>query len=127
MNPRRAIQFANRNDLDQVASMVGEYHSAEGLCRSAAGIATMLKRFLADPALGRLAVIRAAGEPAGYALLSFGLSLEYGGRDAFVDEIYLRAEYRGRGWGRRLLEFVEAEARRCGVRALHLEVSRRNA
>jgi ribosomal protein S18 acetylase RimI-like enzyme len=87
----------------------------------------MLERVVADPSLGRLVVIRAAGSAAGYALIAFGFSLEYGGRDAFVDEIYLRAEYRGRGWGRRLLEFVEHETKRCGVGALHLEVARENA
>jgi ribosomal protein S18 acetylase RimI-like enzyme len=62
----------------------------------------------------------------GYIVLCFGYSLEWLGRDAFVDEFYLRAEYRGRGWGRRTMEFVEEKARSAGIRALHLEVVRGN-
>ena len=56
----------------------------------------------------------------------FGYSLEWLGRDAFVDEFYLIEEYRGRGWGRRTMEFVEEAARAAGIRALHLEVVQKN-
>ena len=64
--------------------------------------------------------------PVGYIVLCFGYSLEWLGRDAFVDEFYLREEYRGRGWGRATMAFVEEAARDAGVRALHLEVVREN-
>jgi diamine N-acetyltransferase len=64
--------------------------------------------------------------PVGYVVLCFGYSLEWLGRDAFIDEFYLREEYRGRGWGRKTLAFVEDAARSCEVTTLHLEVVRRN-
>jgi ribosomal protein S18 acetylase RimI-like enzyme len=48
------------------------------------------------------------------------------GRDAFVDEFYLLEEYRGRGWGRRAMKFVEDAARAAGIRTLHLEVVESN-
>jgi ribosomal protein S18 acetylase RimI-like enzyme len=60
-------------------------------------------------------------------VLCFGYSLEWLGRDAFVDELYLLPEYRRRGWGRKTMEFVEEQARAAGVRTLHLEVVRQNA
>jgi ribosomal protein S18 acetylase RimI-like enzyme len=63
----------------------------------------------------------------GYAVLLFGYSLEYRGRDAFVDDVYLAPARRGRGLGRTVLEQVESAARELGVRALHLEVERENA
>ena len=62
----------------------------------------------------------------GYVVLCFGYSLEWLGRDAFVDEFYLREEYRGRGWGRATMEFVEEAARAAGIRTLHLEVVKEN-
>ena len=55
------------------------------------------------------------------------LGSEWLGRDAFVDEFYLLEEYRGRGWGRKAMEFVEEVARAAEVRTLHLEVVRQNA
>jgi hypothetical protein len=36
----------------------------------------------------------------GCVVLTLGYSLELLGRDAFIDEFYLREVYRGRGWGR---------------------------
>jgi ribosomal protein S18 acetylase RimI-like enzyme len=63
----------------------------------------------------------------GYVVLCFGYSLEWLGRDAFIDEFYLREEYRGRGWGRKTLAFVEDAARSSEVTTLHLEVVQQNA
>lgn len=65
-------------------------------------------------------------EVAGYAVLTFGYSLEFHGRDAFVDELYLRNEYRGQGIGKRALEFLTEVCVAEGVSALHLEVERSN-
>jgi GNAT superfamily N-acetyltransferase len=62
----------------------------------------------------------------GYIILTLGYSLEYLGRDAFIDEFYLRESHRGRGWGSCALSFVEGEARRLDVRSIHLEVVRQN-
>jgi diamine N-acetyltransferase len=59
-------------------------------------------------------------------VLTFGYSLEYLGRDAFIDEFYLRESHRVRGWGRTTLDFVEEQARGAEVRSIHLEVVRRN-
>ena len=41
----------------------------------------------------------------GYLVLTLGYSLEYGGRDAFIDEVYIRSSYRGRGIGTAALTF----------------------
>lgn len=85
-----------------------------------------LSGLLADAGRGRAYVIEVRRRPAGYAVLTLGWSLEYRGRDAFVDEIYLEPGARGRGVGRRALAFLFATCGRLGVRALHLEVERRN-
>jgi ribosomal protein S18 acetylase RimI-like enzyme len=49
------------------------------------------------------------------------------GRDAFVDEFYLLPEYRGHGWGRKTMSFVEEASQSLNIRALHLEVVRQNS
>ena len=57
-----------------------------------------LAQLLADPTLGRAWLLPGC---AGYLILTFGFSLEYGGRDAFIDEFFIAAPHRGRGLGRR--------------------------
>ena len=59
-------------------------------------------------------------------VLSWGFSVEAGGREACLDEIYLVPEVRNRGLGGRVLALVEAEARAVGMRRIFLEVQRRN-
>lgn len=62
----------------------------------------------------------------GYIVLAFGFSFETGGRNAFIDELYVAPEHRGKGIARRALEFIERAGQEAGVKALHLEVSRDN-
>ena len=81
-----------------------------------------LAALVADPALGRILVIEVDGGPVGYVVLSLGFSLEFLGRDAFVDELYVVPEHRGRGLGRAALQELESVAAGLGVKALHLEV-----
>ena len=82
---------------------------------------------LRDQSLGRVWLIHDADKPIGYIAICFGYSLEWLGRDAFVDEFYLLEPYRGRGWGRKTMAFVEGELGRLKIMALHLEVVRQNA
>lgn len=77
---------------------------------------------LADDRLGVVFAISEDGAWAGYAALTWGYSIEFRGRDAFIDELYLREPYRGRGIGSRVLEAIRDHAAAMGIRALHLEV-----
>lgn len=82
---------------------------------------------IADGRLGRLWLVQAGdGEIAGYIALTFGYCLEYGGRDAFIDELYLREAYRGQGIGRQVIDFLCDFCRGEGIRALELEVMSHN-
>ena len=63
----------------------------------------------------------------GYVALCAGYSIEHGGRDGFVDELYVIPEARGRGLGAALMAFAEKAAREKGISTLHLEVERGNA
>lgn len=63
---------------------------------------------------------------AGYLILTLGFSVEYGGRDGFIDELHLVEACRGRGLGREVMDFAERAAREAGIRYLHLEVELHN-
>lgn len=61
-----------------------------------------------------------------YVVLTLGYSIEYGGRDGFIDDLYLVPAARGWGFGRDLLEFALARAAELGIGTLHLEVETEN-
>jgi len=118
--------IATHADLETLVQFMREYYEfdhlpfAEHVARSA------LEKFVGDESLGRLWLIHYGAEAVGYLVLTLGYSLEYGGRDAFIDEVYIRGSHRGCGIGQRALAFAEEACRSLGVRALHLEVEREN-
>jgi ribosomal protein S18 acetylase RimI-like enzyme len=85
-----------------------------------------MRRLIVDPKLGRVWLIEVAAQPAGYAVLTLGYSIEFGGVAAFVDELFVAREFRGRGVGTRALELMVAEAGNLDVAILLLEVTHSN-
>lgn len=85
-----------------------------------------IAELIAHPDWGRIFLIEIAGEIAGYMVFTLGYSLEFAGRDAFLDELYLREPFRGRGIGTAATEYLCHFAKSLGVRAIHLEVERAN-
>ncbi len=63
---------------------------------------------------------------AGYLVLTWGYSLEFGGRFVVLDEVWVAPPWRGRGEGRRAVEFALEWARARGAKALRLEVAHEN-
>jgi GNAT superfamily N-acetyltransferase len=115
------------SDADTLLDFMRAYYAFDGhgFDRDKARLALMA--LLGDSSLGMAWLILDGDVPAGYIVLCFGYSLEWLGRDAFVDEFFLREPYRGRGWGRKTMAFLEDAARAVGVRALHLEVVNGNS
>jgi ribosomal protein S18 acetylase RimI-like enzyme len=84
-------------------------------------------RFLLDhPERGRTWVLTFSEKPIGYIVLTLGFSFEFLGADAFIDELYIVPEFRRRGFAKRAVRHLEAEDRRLGVNAIHLEVDEGN-
>jgi len=126
LNPDPQFRLAVESDADTLLEFMQAYYAFDGhgFDRNKARVA--LARLLRDGNLGLAWLILDGETPVGYVVLCFGYSLEWLGRDAFVDEFYLREEYRGHGWGRKTMAFVEDAARAAGIRAVHLEVVRQN-
>jgi diamine N-acetyltransferase len=111
--------------LDDVATLVGlmrAFYAEDGHAFREDAARGALVGLLEEPAHGRVFVIEADGETAGYAAVTFGYSLEFHGRDAFLDELYVRPDKRGAGLGRVAIERATEVCRAEGIGAIHLEV-----
>jgi ribosomal protein S18 acetylase RimI-like enzyme len=85
-----------------------------------------LRQFAERPAFGRIWLFYEGAAPVGYIILTIGFSFEFHGHDAFIDELFIKAEYRRRGYGLQAVSFLEEKAREMGVNAVHLEVDHGN-
>jgi ribosomal protein S18 acetylase RimI-like enzyme len=127
VNPEPSFRLAAESDASTLLEFMRVYYAFDGHGFDEQKARVALTTLLRDPNLGRVWLILDGAAAVGYIALCFGYSLEWLGRDAFVDEFYLLQEYRHRGWGRKTITFVEDAARSLNVTTLHLEVVRQNA
>ena len=127
MTGEPSFRLAAESDAAALLRFMRAYYAFDGHGFDEEKARVALTTLLRDASLGCVWVILDGKAAVGYVVVAFSYSLEWLGRDAFVDEFFLLEEYRGRGWGRTTMGFVEDAARSLNVRALHLEVVRQNA
>lgn len=115
------VRPAGPADQAILMPMVRELHRHEHLPPPGHEVEAAMRALLADDGLGCVLIAEQAGRPVGYTVLGFGYSLEFHGRDAFVDELYVAEAARGSGTGSLLLDAAEMACRARGIKALHLE------
>lgn len=120
------FRFADAIDIDRLLPLIQDFYFFERLQYDEPRQRRLLSSLLADENLGRLILFETAGELLGYMVLGFGFSLEFRGRDCFVDELYVCPERRSKGIGREAIEFAAATCRKLGIKALHLEADHFN-
>lgn len=75
-----------------------------------------MRRLLGDRRLGTVLLAFDGNnnmKPIGYLVLALGYSLEFGGRDAFIDEFFIMEEYRGKGIGKAVLAHTQRIAKKA--------------
>ncbi|MBZ0281295.1 MAG: GNAT family N-acetyltransferase [Anaerolineae bacterium] len=116
------FRLAVPSDLDNLLTLMQMYYIYDGHDFQETKASYALSQLLSNPAFGLAWLIEADGELAGYIVICFGYSLEFGGRDCFIDELFLHEPYRGKGIGGQAIEYVVMQCREQGVQAVHLEV-----
>lgn len=118
------FQIATAQHLDGVLSLMGEYYLADGYRFDETAARAALEELIGNPGLGEIWVASEGDQVIAYVAVTFGFSLEYRGRDAFVDELVVAPSHQGQGLGTKALAVAAAVCRNAGARALHLEVER---
>jgi ribosomal protein S18 acetylase RimI-like enzyme len=126
MKPVLKCRVANETDADALLRMMDPFNTAEGIPFSADKFRPPLLKLLGSNQLGAVLVFE-TGALAGYAVVTWGYDLEFGGRDAFLTEFWIEPQARGTGFGRRALALAEEYAKAQGAHALHLGVRHDNA
>lgn len=120
------LHLAGPSDIERLLPMVAAYHAFEGIETTEAHRRAALVPLLEGSPHGAVWFIGPRLSPVGYVVVTFGWSIEFGGLDGFIDELFIRPAVRGRGMGSEALRALVATLAENGLKALHLEVATGN-
>ena len=121
-----ALTLAGPDHLDKLTQLCAAFHEGEGIVQTNEARRAALSPLLDGSPYGAAYLIGPPRAPIGYIVVCFGWSVEFGGLDAIVDELYIRPGVRGRGIASEALTALPRALAEGGLRAVHLEVDREN-
>ena len=114
-------------DHDLILPMVADFYRTDAVDHEVP-VEIMERSFAAcadpDEPLLRGVLVSRGEEAVGYVYLTFCYSAEVGGRCVFIEEIFLKEQFRGMGLGREIMDWMEKEY--PAVRRFRLEVTQVN-
>ncbi|MDQ6660476.1 MAG: GNAT family N-acetyltransferase [Chloroflexota bacterium] len=120
------FRIANHSDIDVLMEAMRQFYAIDDYPFDEQTARVTLEKIVDDSSLGRVWLFQKEDEAIGYLVVTFGYSLEYLGRDAFIDEVFVKAAQRNQGVGTKAIQFALEACPALGIHALHLEVERTN-
>ena len=121
------FQLLSDQEVPALLAMMRGFYSQQHMQLDEPAASLAITEALDNPDLAQIYLIFRGAELAGYFALTFCFSLEFHGRFALLDELYLREGFRRQKLGKAVVAFAEDLCRKAGVKALRLEVGRDNA
>ncbi len=114
------LTLAAREDIPRLLPLIASSHAGQGLSTTEDDRRAALEALHDQDIQAAVWLIGPRRAPVGYVAVSFGFSLAQGGREATIDEIFVRQAVRGRGMGSQALQVLLPMLREMGVRAVHV-------
>ena len=121
-----SIRLAAPSDIPVLVGLMREFYGEANYALESKWASDVFSALLQDSARGMVWIAFDAERPAGYAVLTFRFSMEFGGVDGFIDDLFVRSPCRRRGIGGALLGELFSEAGRRTLLAVHVETSESN-
>jgi len=122
-----ALHLCTTDDAPVLTTLIARFHDEFGLEQDPDSRASALAPLLGGSPYGAAYLLGPRKAPVGYLVVTFGWGIELGGMEAWIDEIYVRPNVRGRGIATEVLAAIARVLRGAGVKVIHLEVARDDA
>lgn len=113
-------------DIEIITQMMQDFYAIDNYPMDVEVAKTLFQEFISDEHLGKSWLIYSENEIVGYIILTFIFSFEYGGKIAFVDELFIKETARGKGFGKEAIQFIQQEVTKLSLKLLYLEVEPHN-
>ncbi|WP_290858360.1 GNAT family N-acetyltransferase [Flavobacterium sp.] len=114
------------SDIENIIQLMEEFYRIDNYPFDSKISEELFNQFLADENLGKAWLILHKNEIVGYVILTYVFSFEYQGKIAFLDELYIRENARGKGIGKETIAFIQQEAPKLSLKIIYLEVESHN-
>ncbi len=127
------FEKATLESVDAVLALMPLYYEYDHLDFDPVVARRSVGELVASPDLGQLWLIvdslgnGGSGRLIGYMAIVYIHSLEFGGKAALIDELFLLEEFRGKGAGSQAIERGISECQKTGVNVVQLEVTPSNS
>lgn len=120
------IKRADSGDVPALVDLMEAFYSEAGFPLDRSWATAAFEALLACESRGAVWLAIDDGSPVGHVVLTVRFSMEYGGLDAFIDDLFVQPGHRRAGVAAAALATLFDECRRRGVRAVHVEVGEDN-
>ena len=110
-------------ESELLLAMMKDFYREEHISFEPEKAGRAVEELIRSPEMGAILLLNAGEEVIGYLVAIYSFILEFGGRQDFLYEFYLREEWRSRGYGKQALAAVEKMSSAAGIRVLRLEVA----
>ena len=113
-------------DISTITQMMQDFYAIDNYQMDVEVAKNLFHEFISNENLGKSWLIYSENEIVGYIILTFIFSFEYGGKIAFVDELFIKETARGKGFGKEAIQFIQREVPKLSLKLLYLEVEPHN-
>jgi ribosomal protein S18 acetylase RimI-like enzyme len=117
------LHLCGPDALERLLPMVAAFHAEARIDADDPHRRAALGPLLDGSPYGAVYLVGPERAPVGYLVVTFTWSIEEGGLEAILDEIWIRPAVRGRGMAREAVEALVAALKPTGVRAISLEAA----
>lgn len=116
-----------KNDFDEFKKMVSALYKEDAYGEKITDrkIKKTISELSANSDQGEIYIFKRMAKTVGYAIIIYYWSNEYGGHIAFIDELYVKPQFRSQGIATQFLEFIITKNKR-DIKLLQLEVTKAN-
>ncbi|WP_445712791.1 GNAT family N-acetyltransferase [Flavobacterium sp.] len=123
MTTFKPLEIAN---IEIITQMMQDFYAIDNYPINVEKSKKLFQEFITNENLGKSWLIFSENEIVGYIILTFIFSFEYGGKIAFIDELFIKENARGKGIGKEAIQFIQGEVSKLSLKLLYLEVETHN-
>jgi len=116
-----ALSLCRPEDAERLTDLMSRFAEEYGMAGQDEARGAAVQPLLEGSPYGAAYLFGPTRAPTGYLIVTFGWSIDLGGMEAWIDEIYVRTAVRGRGLATEALFALARALREAGVAAIHLE------